>query len=83
MGRCSAVFTMLQEFVTAYVAQPFGVEGFVKVRSISGETEHLRTRTDLWLRFTTEQGGHTKIKEKANELQCSAVSPHYLACHFH
>ena len=51
---------MLQEFVTAYVAQPFGVEGFVKVRSISGETKHLCARTDLRLRFKPEQGGGTK-----------------------
>ncbi|MDR2489980.1 MAG: ribosome maturation factor RimM [Spirochaetaceae bacterium] len=51
---------MLSEFVTAYIAQPFGVEGFVKVRSLSGETEHLLARTELRLRFTAGQGDGTK-----------------------
>ena len=51
---------MLNEFVTAYVTQSFGVEGFVRVRSLSGETAHLTARQNLRLRFKAEQGGLTK-----------------------
>jgi 16S rRNA processing protein RimM len=29
-------------FITAIVGQPFGVEGFIRINSLSGETTHLR-----------------------------------------
>jgi 16S rRNA processing protein RimM len=44
-------------FVTALVGSPFGLKGFVKVRSLSGETDHLTAPGRLTLR----QGGKDTV----------------------
>ncbi|MDR1863214.1 MAG: ribosome maturation factor RimM [Treponema sp.] len=41
---------MTESFVVGLVGSPFGLKGFVKVRSLSGETEHLTALTELTLR---------------------------------
>ncbi|MDR2521325.1 MAG: ribosome maturation factor RimM [Spirochaetaceae bacterium] len=41
---------MLREFVTARVLGAFGLEGFVKIRSLSGETAHLLSQKEFTLR---------------------------------
>jgi 16S rRNA processing protein RimM len=37
-------------FVTAIIGQPFGLEGFIRITSLSGETEHLRSLSAVLLR---------------------------------
>jgi 16S rRNA processing protein RimM len=41
---------MTERFVAALVGSPFGLQGFVKVRSLSGETQHLLKARRLTLR---------------------------------
>jgi 16S rRNA processing protein RimM len=45
-GLCNVT----ESFVVGLVGSPFGLKGFVKVRSLSGETDHLTARTELTLR---------------------------------
>ncbi|MDR1788432.1 MAG: ribosome maturation factor RimM [Treponema sp.] len=42
---------MTERFTAALVGGPFGLAGFVKVRSLSGETAHLRGLAEATLRF--------------------------------
>jgi 16S rRNA processing protein RimM len=46
-----------ESFVVGLVGSPFGLKGFVKVRPLSGETDHLTARTELTLR----QDGREKV----------------------
>jgi 16S rRNA processing protein RimM len=46
-----------ESFVVGLIGSPFGLKGFVKVRSLSGETDHLTARTELTLR----QDGREKV----------------------
>jgi 16S rRNA processing protein RimM len=46
-----------ESFVVGLAGAPFGLKGFVKVRSLSGETDHLTARTELTLR----QDGREKV----------------------
>jgi 16S rRNA processing protein RimM len=41
---------LLERFVAGITGQPFGLKGFVKVRSLSGEIEHLLTLKTVCLR---------------------------------
>ncbi|MDR0552125.1 MAG: ribosome maturation factor RimM [Spirochaetaceae bacterium] len=41
---------MREEFVTAIVGQPFGLEGFVRIKSCSGSASHLIGKKTLTLR---------------------------------
>jgi 16S rRNA processing protein RimM len=50
---------LTERFVVALVGAPFGVKGFVKVRSLSGETEHLeRLETVVLRRQNSEKTCH-------------------------
>ena len=40
---------MTETFSLAVVGPPFGLKGFVKVRSLSGETDHLKALKSAWL----------------------------------
>ncbi|MDR1867114.1 MAG: ribosome maturation factor RimM [Treponema sp.] len=42
---------MTTRFVTAIVGSPFGLEGFVKVRSLSGEVEHFQRLQSVIVRY--------------------------------
>jgi 16S rRNA processing protein RimM len=46
-----------ESFVVGLVGSPFGLKGFVKIRSLSGETEHLTAPAELTLR----QDGKDKV----------------------
>jgi 16S rRNA processing protein RimM len=48
-------------FITAIVQSPFGLEGFVKVKPLSGETEHLKRLKSVVLR--------EKIAERRVEIE--------------
>jgi 16S rRNA processing protein RimM len=50
---------MVERFVAAQVGSPFGLKGFVKVRSLSGEFEHLLRLKRAVLR----QGGEERVWE--------------------
>ncbi|MDR2178199.1 MAG: ribosome maturation factor RimM [Treponema sp.] len=50
---------MTERFVAALVGPPFGLEGFVKVRSLSGEIQHLLKLR----RFTLRRGGREQVWE--------------------
>jgi 16S rRNA processing protein RimM len=39
-----------ESFVVGLIGSPFGLEGFVKAQSLSGETDHLTVRAELTLR---------------------------------
>ncbi|MDR3335490.1 MAG: ribosome maturation factor RimM [Treponema sp.] len=56
---------MTERFVVGLVGAPFGLQGFVKVRSLSGEYEHLQRLTQVVLR----QGDG----EKTWEVEASAL----------
>jgi len=43
---------LTERFIAGLVGAPFGLKGFVKVRSLSGETEHLAAMTEVTLRLT-------------------------------
>ena len=42
--------SMTKQFVAGIVGAPFGLKGFVKVKSLSGETEHLLRLKSVTLR---------------------------------
>ncbi|MDR1212357.1 MAG: ribosome maturation factor RimM [Spirochaetaceae bacterium] len=44
---------MVQQFIVGHVGQPHGLEGFVKIRSASGEWEHLLSLKEILLRGKT------------------------------
>jgi 16S rRNA processing protein RimM len=46
-----------ESFVVGLVGSPFGLKGFVKVQSLSGETDHLTALGELTLR----QGGKDRV----------------------
>ncbi|GHT64392.1 ribosome maturation factor RimM [Spirochaetia bacterium] len=50
---------MTEQFVVGLVGSPFGLKGFVKVRSLSGEIDHLLKLTSVTLR----QGTTERIRE--------------------
>jgi 16S rRNA processing protein RimM len=50
---------MVERFVAALVGPPFGLKGFVKVRSLSGEFDHLLRLKQAVLR----QGGREQVRE--------------------
>jgi len=55
-------------FVTALVGDSFGLEGFVKLNSLSGETEHLlRLKSALLLKGTGESNGETGTRRTIEE----------------
>ncbi|MDR3170048.1 MAG: ribosome maturation factor RimM [Treponema sp.] len=56
---------MTERFVVGLVGAPFGLQGFVKVRSLSGEYEHLQRLTQVVLRQGDE--------EKTWEVEASAL----------
>jgi 16S rRNA processing protein RimM len=56
-----------ERFIVGLVGAPFGLKGFVKVRSLSGETGHLAAMTEVTLRL----GG----REKKYVLEESAPGP--------
>jgi 16S rRNA processing protein RimM len=58
---------MIETFVAGLVGAPFGLKGFVKVKSLSGETEHLLTLSSANLR----QSG----RERVWEIEAVAPSP--------
>jgi len=55
---------MTEKFVVAVVGAPFGVEGFVKIRSLSGETGHLENLQSVTLRQDGKE--KTVIVEKCS-----------------
>jgi 16S rRNA processing protein RimM len=50
---------MIEQFVAAQIGAPFGIKGLVKVRSLSGELEHLLKLRQVTLR----QGGAERVLE--------------------
>jgi 16S rRNA processing protein RimM len=54
-------------FATAVVGQPFGIEGFARLTSLSGETEHIVRRSQLVVR------GADGV-ERAHQVEC--FKPH-------
>jgi 16S rRNA processing protein RimM len=46
---------LTKAFVTALVGAPFGIKGWVKIRSLSGETEHILSLTQVFLRRGEEK----------------------------
>ncbi|MDR0400431.1 MAG: ribosome maturation factor RimM [Treponema sp.] len=58
---------MVERFTAALVGPPFGLKGFVKIRSLSGEFEHLLTLKQAVLR----QGG----REQLREIEAAAGGP--------
>ncbi|MDR2486044.1 MAG: ribosome maturation factor RimM [Treponema sp.] len=50
---------MTERFVAALIGAPFGVKGFVKVRSLSGEYDHLRRLKSVVIRL----GGAERLWE--------------------
>jgi 16S rRNA processing protein RimM len=60
---------MIDRFVVGIVGAPFGVEGFVKVKSLSGETEHLLRLSSVVLR----------LNEKEQSLDIERVLPVFQA----
>ncbi|GHV87047.1 ribosome maturation factor RimM [Spirochaetia bacterium] len=50
---------MTEQFVVGLVGSPFGLKGFVKVKSLSGETDHLLKLTQVILR----QGAAERVWE--------------------
>jgi 16S rRNA processing protein RimM len=48
---------MVEQFIAGQVGGPFGIKGFVKVRSLSGEVEHLLKLRQVTLR----QGGGERV----------------------
>jgi 16S rRNA processing protein RimM len=50
---------MTESFVVGLVGSPFGLKGFVKIRSLSGETEHLTAPAELTLRQDGRERAYT------------------------
>ena len=53
---------MTEQFIAALVGSPFGVKGFVKVRSLSGEYDHLRRLTSVILKQGDKER-HLEVEE--------------------
>jgi 16S rRNA processing protein RimM len=54
-----------ERFVVGLVGAPFGLKGFVKVRSLSGETGHLTAMTEVTLRLDGREKKYT-LEETAS-----------------
>jgi 16S rRNA processing protein RimM len=65
---------LTEQFVVGLVGPPFGLKGFVKVRSLSGETEHLARLKTIVLR----QGK----SERAYEVEASVLAFPFLMMKF-
>jgi len=65
---------MTERFVLALVGSPFGINGFVKVKSLSGEYEHLRRLNSVTLKI-----GNT---ERLWEIEDTLLIPKALAVKF-
>lgn len=65
---------MTDRFVIGLVGAPFGLQGFVKVRSFSGEIDHLLTLTRVAVRQDNT--------EKILDIEASVPLPPYLAIKF-
>ncbi|MDR2072062.1 MAG: ribosome maturation factor RimM [Spirochaetaceae bacterium] len=50
---------MTKAFVAALVGAPFGIKGWVKIRSLSGETEHLLSLKQVVLRLGDKKSEYT------------------------
>ena len=50
---------MTEQFVIGIIGPPFGLDGFVKVRSLSGEIDHLLVLTDVIIR---QDGRERRLK---------------------
>jgi 16S rRNA processing protein RimM len=57
---------VIESFVAGLVGSPFGLKGFVRVQSLSGETDHLTVCTELTLR---QNGGDKVYPVEAWELR--------------
>ncbi|MDR0388740.1 MAG: ribosome maturation factor RimM [Spirochaetaceae bacterium] len=57
---------MIEQFVVGHVGQPHGLEGFVKIRSASGEREHLLALKEVLVRG--KSGEKTFNIEESREL---------------
>jgi 16S rRNA processing protein RimM len=55
---------MTNRFVVGLVGAPFGLEGFIKVKSLSGETEHLLRLREALLRLHNREELH-EIEQSA------------------
>jgi 16S rRNA processing protein RimM len=56
---------MTERFVVGLVGAPFGLKGFVKVRSLSGEYEHLQRLSSVILRQEGDKESRWEIEETA------------------
>jgi 16S rRNA processing protein RimM len=55
----------LKTFVTAIIGQPYGIAGFVRIKSLSGETAHLKKL----VRVTVRCASGTKFDEHSLEIE--------------
>jgi 16S rRNA processing protein RimM len=60
---------MVQEFIVGHVGQPHGLEGFVKIRSASGEWKHLLALDEILLRGKTDEKTYSIEETRANSGQ--------------
>ncbi|MDR0910343.1 MAG: ribosome maturation factor RimM [Spirochaetaceae bacterium] len=54
---------MTDEFIGAVLGQPFGLKGFIRLHSLSGEDEHIRALKTVHLRLKNKTVGVEKIFE--------------------
>ncbi|MCL2265802.1 MAG: ribosome maturation factor RimM [Treponema sp.] len=65
---------MKSKFIAGIIGSPFGVKGFVKVRPLSGEIDHLLKLKSVILKKDE--------KERTLQIEESAPSPPFLLIHF-
>ena len=71
---------MTKTFNIAVVGPPFGIKGFVKVRSLSGETAHLLTLESVCLKQSEDGKVFT---EKVYPIEETMISGEFLLVKFH